>query len=79
MFSIKNTLIADQKLKLEGSGSSGISGSGSGGSGVQSFISSSAPLIDFFNSSAGTSRTSYEKMFSLPIDYVGYKGLVVKG
>ena len=76
MFSIKNTLIADQKLKLE---ASGISGSGSGGSGVQSFISSSAPLIDFFNSSAGTSTTSYEKMFSLPIDYVGYKGLVVTG
>ena len=54
MLSIKNTLIADQKLKLEVSGAAAVEWSG-----VQSFISSSAPLIDFFNSRAGTSTTSY--------------------
>ena len=53
MFSIKNTLIADQKLKLEGSGI--LAG------GVQSFIS--PPLIDFFNSRAGRHNFLLETVF----------------
>ena len=62
-YSIKNTLIADQKVKLEG-------GSGRTGGDVESFISS-APLIDFFNSTAGQHQHFLRQNLSLPIDYLG--------
>ena len=65
MCSIKNTLIGDQKLKLEGS---------SRASEQSRVLSPAAPLIDFFNSRASTTITSY--YFQL-IMFV--KGLFVKG